>query len=1459
MREFVRIKTEIKSTKNGSVIFIYSSYSAAGKDIMKKGGDFYAILDHETGYWKTDEGYPIEYIDHKLKEYADSHYTLVGDKYVSQGNNFSTYPVNILSLDDSTTNKLREYNLWMTNLPKNHNYKPLDSDITFKGDKVTPEMYRSKCLPYTPCEQETPCYDDLMSTLYSENDRQKIEWMVGSILCGESKKIEKALVIYGKPGSGKSTVLDLIKILLEGYYEEFEADDLARGNQFATALFKNNPLVAIQDDGKLTRIDSPKINEIISHKDIIVNEKNKRQYTIKSNAVLILATNDPVDIHDTKLGIVRRLLDVYPSGKTLPVEKYEKLRDGLIFEIPGIAYRCMQVYKALGRNNYTGYVPTRMIQMTNYVFNYLKDNLEEIQKIIDGNHGFVSREYLYGQFKKYCDDSGLLYPPKRTVFNEEIKEYFEKFHDWYWDNGKSKRSVFTGLKTWKILGISEESYKKTDNESENVEKEEPVKESTDQDWLTFSNHETCTFDEMFKDCVAQYATSEGSPIKKWKNVTTKLSDIDTTKLHWLKLPNYIIKIDFDKKDKNGNKSLEANIEAASKFPKTYAEVSKSGNGIHLYYIYSGGDPSELSSIYGEDIEIKKSVGDSSHRRMLTKWNNLPISTISTGLPIKSNTKSSKDYIPITEKGLRTTIKKCLLKQVHGDTRSNVDMIYKALDEAYESGIIFDVSDLKAEIERFAANSTNQSDYCKRKVEEMHFSSKVKGDDAVIDEKIINTEKDLVNCIMRAIEESDPDKIKDQIDWIYKVLNDAYESDYIYDVNHMYQDLFLFSMKAPDKETKDYCVSKLREMHFESMLQGEYNESGYEPDDPIIFFDFEVFPNLNLLCWKYDNPEDKTVQAVFNPSPEYIAGFFGFNQEKKNKVIGFNNKEYDNHIAYDIYLGKSPYEVFCTSQGIINKEKDAKHREAKHLSYSDLFDFLPNKMGLKKWEIKLGIDHKEFSHRWDEPIPENLWPELAEYCKNDVLATEAVFHSKDGQAAWKGRRILCDLANILMGPGSTVNDSTNDLTTKLIVGNEKNPQKDFVYPNLAEEFPGYEFSNYGINKDSYISKDVIISGKSFYKGYDPGEGGFVWAKPGMYGRAVCFDVASMHPSSIIAENGFGPYTENFKRLLDLRLHIKHKDYDAVRSMYNGALAKYLESDEDAKALSFALKIAINSVYGLTAAKFSNRLRDSRNVDNWVAKRGSLFMIDLMLKVQEMGGTVIHCKTDSIKVLDPSEEVANYIISRGKEFGYNFEIEHIFDRICLVNDAVYACKYTDDPENEDMAGKWDATGKQYQVPYVFKTIFSHEPIVFDDLCETKSTSSALYLDFNEGLPKDEHNYQFIGKTGRFTPVVDGSGGGELYRDAGNGKYARVEGTSKPKEKGQKVSGYKWYESVTIKDNEELKQKIDYSYYNVLVDKAIDNMSRFGDVELFTSDEPMPTEEPVPDFMQIPDTDAEELPFL
>ena len=76
--------------------------------------------------------------------------------------------------------------------------------------------------------------------------------------------------------------------------------------------------------------------------------------------------------------------------------------------------------------------------------------------------------------------------------------------------------------------------------------------------------------------------------------------------------------------------------------------------------------------------------------------------------------------------------------------------------------------------------------------------------------------------------------------------------------------------------------------------------------------------------------------------------------------------------------------------------------------------------------------------WDEPAPEELWEEVIKYCKWDVTATEMVFNHL--KSDWTARQILADLAEM------TVNDTTNTLTTRIIVGKDRNPR--LVYTDLA---------------------------------------------------------------------------------------------------------------------------------------------------------------------------------------------------------------------------------------------------------------------------------------------------------------------------------------------------------------------------------------------------------------------------
>lgn len=387
------------------------------------------------------------------------------------------------------------------------------------------------------------------------------------------------------------------------------------------------------------------------------------------------------------------------------------------------------------------------------------------------------------------------------------------------------------------------------------------------------------------------------------------------------------------------------------------------------------------------------------------------------------------------------------------------------------------------------------------------------------------------------------------------------------------------------------------------------------------------------------------------------------------------------------------------------------------------------------------------------------------------------------------------------------------------------------------FPGYEFV-YSKEDNSY---------HNMYRGTDVGKGGYVYAEPGMYGNVALLDIASMHPHSIVTMNYFGEYTKNYKELMDVRLAIKHKDYDAARKMFGGKLAKYLDDEETAEVLSTVLKLPINGAYGLTAANFENAMRDSRNKNNIVALKGALFMRTLQDEINARGFKTIHFKTDSVKIPDATPEIIKFVMDFAKPYGYTFELEAIYDRMCLVNNAVYIAKYAtvekcyeligEDFVNRDKdtckknkkkGGTWTATGAQFQQPYVFKRLFSKETIEFEDMCETKEVKTAIYLDMNESLPDGEHDRNFIGKVGNFCPIKPGCGGAELVKEMkdkdGNIKYDAVTG----------AKDYRWLESEMIKTLGK-ESDIDKSYYEKLVNNAIDSIATYGDYHWFVSDDP------------------------
>jgi hypothetical protein len=1229
---------------------------------MVRARSFYAVWAEDRGLWSTDE-YDIQHlVDYLLKEKAK--------EYEAAGT-----PCTVKYLRSFNTNGWKQFQNFVGSVSDNSHQ--LDEKLTFLNQKTKKADYVSRTLPYSLVSAPTPAWDELVGHLYLPEERAKIEWAIGAVISGDAKTIQKFLVFYGSAGTGKSTVLNIVQKLFAGYTTSFEAKALVgNNNSFSTEIFANNPLVAIQHDGDLSRIeDNSKLNSIISHEDMTMNAKYKPSYTAKLNAMLFMGTNKPVKITDAKSGLLRRLIDVHPTGKTLPPARYHALMSQIDFELGAIANHCLETYREMGKNYYNTYRPLEMMLQTDIFFNFIESNYD----VFKHQNGTTLKQ-AYAMYKEYCDETGIEFRLPQYKFRTELGHYFEKFHDRAVVGGDTVRSYYSGFTA------------------------QPFKAPMNDNGKTFSlvmDEVTSLFDLEFAEQPAQPAKEDGTPKTYWANVRTTLAEVDTKETHYVKLPEHHIVIDFDLRDEStGEKSLDRNLAAASEWPPTYAELSRSGSGVHLHYLFPG-DTLSLSAIHSDGIEVKVFRGDSSLRRRLSKCNNVPIATLNGGLPTKEKKPMVGGDTIKSERGLRELIARNLRKEIHPGTKPSIDFIAKILDDAYQSGMTYDLSDLKSKLIAFANNSTNQPLECLRTVQRMHLKSSAE-------------------------------------------------------------------VPAPVVE---------------------------KPEDPrFVFCDIEVYPNLFVVCWKFHKVGP--VVKMINPSPMDIEALF------KLKLIGFNNRRYDNHILWARFMGYDNEQLYRLSKKIIDGNTASMFGEAYDLSYADIFDFASKKQSLKKWQIELGIHHQEMDIPWDEPVKDEDIPRVVEYCANDVVSSEAVFeHVRQDFVA---REILTELS------GLTVNDTTAKHAAKIIFGGASNPQREFEYTDLSKEFPGYEFDR----------------GKSTYRGVETGEGGLVRAKPGMYGNVALLDVASMHPASIIQLNLFGIYTPNFTALVDLRLAIKAQDYDLASKAYGGKLAKHLGDPQGAKNLAHALKIVINSVYGLTSANFINPFRDSRNRDNIVAKRGALFMVDLERAIEEQGFTVAHIKTDSVKIPDATPDIIEFVKAFGLKYGYNFEYDpkkDLYDGLCLVNDAVYIARRGDE---------WTAVGAQFQHPYVHKTLFTKEELSFDDYCETKSvTQGAMYIDFRPEVPgtPTTNDMHFVGKTGRFVPVVEGFGGGTLYR-VKDGKPYAVAGTK----------GYLWVEANVawsiFKDgqgtpfSERSAEFIDMRYFNKLAEDARNAIDYFGEYARF-----------------------------
>ena len=237
MLDFLRIATREEKKS----LVVYPKFIVRrSKDLMTRGGDFYAVWVEERGLWSTDEDDLIQMIDAEIDKYVESNAARLDG-----------YSLKMLYMHDSDSGSIDRWHKYCQRQSR-ENFSALDEKLIFSNMKTDRKDFATKRLSYPLEPTDITAYEKLMSTLYDEEERHKIEWAIGACITGDSKEIQKFMVLYGSHGTGKSTVLNIIELLFEGYHCVFDARALGTvNNQFALEPFKTNPLIAIQHDGNL--------------------------------------------------------------------------------------------------------------------------------------------------------------------------------------------------------------------------------------------------------------------------------------------------------------------------------------------------------------------------------------------------------------------------------------------------------------------------------------------------------------------------------------------------------------------------------------------------------------------------------------------------------------------------------------------------------------------------------------------------------------------------------------------------------------------------------------------------------------------------------------------------------------------------------------------------------------------------------------------------------------------------------------------------------------------------------------------------------------------------------------------------------------------------------------------------------------------------------------------------------
>lgn len=393
------------------------------------------------------------------------------------------------------------------------------------------------------------------------------------------------------------------------------------------------------------------------------------------------------------------------------------------------------------------------------------------------------------------------------------------------------------------------------------------------------------------------------------------------------------------------------------------------------------------------------------------------------------------------------------------------------------------------------------------------------------------------------------------------------------------------------------------------------------DKELLFYDVEVFEKDSLAVFK--DIEGTTVGKFWNNRSRKVvedpSGFEGIVDLIDGKVlVGFNNYGYDDYIltvmlnpALSMQRSIYAHNNSIIRSGGVNRSIDPRIR-----SIDTMQQISVSHPSLKQIEGNMGKSIVETSVRFDidRALTDEERKETEKYCEYDVLSTIEVYKLRK-KSYFDTKESLLQMLPDRTGKEQRWNTTT--LSTNILIGRKKLSYwtSHRVPDKYWRHVPGIPSDVWDMWEDSLTEEKITDKGRSttfnaFGCNMVMGMGGLHGAptKAGRYENIKLADVGSMYPSIICMLNALEGATPVYDGIRQERLKIKHTD----------------------KVKANAMKLILNSVYGLFKSKYSALFNPRASAT--VCIFGQIALFTLCRELYEAGYELVNINTDGVAFVD-----------------------------------------------------------------------------------------------------------------------------------------------------------------------------------------------------------------------------------